>query len=60
MKRLALWLLLAGCGASPASELQLIGLADGGVCVVCEGEDGAQFADSTLAWQPVSCSRACP
>jgi hypothetical protein len=61
VKRLALWLLLAAeCGPSPASELHLVGLADGGVCVTCEGEDGAQFAVSTLAWQPVTCSRACP
>lgn len=61
MRRLVLWMLIVGgCGAPPAGELELVGLADGGVCVVCEGEDGAQFADSTLAWQSITCSRACP
>jgi hypothetical protein len=52
--------LLPGCGPAEELEAEALGIVDAGACVPCEGEDGAQFAESTLAWQPIRCSRTCP
>lgn len=54
-------LMLSSCGGDvvPAVYQPDASIPDAG-CVQCEGEDGAQFAESTLEWAPVTCSRTCP
>ena len=61
MRCLVVVVVLSACG--PAREFEAFRVApaaDAGACVPCEGEDGAQFAESTLSWAPVTCQPTCP